>query len=193
MQYSVLLAALEEKVTWGFWVGYSIYRERSIKGRTVIFREVQRFRQAWVWVLLLLVLLALTVPVMGGMLGPLVSLVMVIAGAGLIWLFFVMRLVTEVHPDGIYLGFFPFSSQKIMYTTIVDHRVREYRPIREYGGWGIRFNRSGRAYTVSGNLGVQLELSNGKGLLIGTKDPNELLRAISSAVSERAKEMDRNQ
>ena len=96
----------------------------------MIFREVQRFRQAWVWVLLLLVLLALTVPVMGGMLGPLVSLVMVIAGAGLIWLFFVMRLVTEVHPDGIYLGFFPFSSQKIMYTTIVDHRVREYRPIR---------------------------------------------------------------
>ena len=163
------------------------------KGRTVIFREVQRFRQAWIWVLLLLVLLALTVPVMGGMLGPLVSLVMVIAGAGLIWLFFVMRLVTEVHPDGIYLGFFPFSSQKIMYTTIVDHRVREYRPIREYGGWGIRFNRSGRAYTVSGNLGVQLELSNGKGLLIGTQDPNELLRAIGSAVSGRAKEMDRNQ
>ena len=162
-------------------------------GRAVIFREVQRFRQAWVWVLLLLVLLALTVPVMGGMLGPLVSLVMVLAGAGLIWLFFVMRLVTEVHPDGIYLGFFPFSSQKIMYTTIVDHRVREYRPIREYGGWGIRFNRSGRAYMVSGNLGVQLELSNGKGLLIGTQDPNELLRAIGSAVSGRAKEMDRNQ
>ena len=90
------------------------------------------------------------------MLGPLVSLVMVLAGAGLIWLFFVMRLVTEVHADGIYLGFFPFSSQKIMYTTIVGHRVREYRPIREYGGWGVRFNRSGRAYTVSGNLGASL-------------------------------------
>ena len=162
-------------------------------GRTVIFREVQRFRQAWVWVLLLLVLLALTVPVMGGMLGPLVSLVMVLAGSGLIWLFFVMRLVTEVRADGIYLGFFPFSSQKIMYTTIVGHRVREYRPIREYGGWGVRFNRSGRAYTVSGNLGVQLELSNGKGLLIGTQDPDEFLRAIGTAGSGSAEEMDRNQ
>ena len=161
--------------------------------RTVVFREVQRFRQAWVWVLLLLVLLALIVPVIGGISGPLVSLVMVLAGSGLIWLFFVMRLVTEVRADGIYLGFFPFSSQKILYATIVGHRVREYRPIREYGGWGVRFNRSGRAYTVSGNLGVQLELSNGKGLLIGTQDPDEFLRAISTAGSGSAEEMDRNQ
>ena len=161
--------------------------------RTVVFREVQRFRQAWVWVLLLLVLLALIVPVIGGILGPLLSLVMVLAGSGLIWLFFVMRLVTEVRADGIYLGFFPFSSQKIMYTTIVGHRVREYRSIREYGGWGICFNRSGRAYTVSGNLGIQLELSNGKCLLIGTQDPDELLRAIGTAVSGSTEEMDRNQ
>ena len=161
--------------------------------RTVVFREVQRFRQAWVWVLLLLVLLALIVPVIGGSSGPLVSLVMVLAGSGLIWLFFVMRLVTEVRADGIYLGFFPFSSQKILYATIVGHRVREYRPIREYGGWGVRFNRSGRAYTVSGNLGVQLELSNGKGLLIGTQDPDEFLRAIGTAGSGSAEEMDRNQ
>ena len=161
--------------------------------RTVVFREVQRFRQAWVWVLLLLVLLALIVPVIGGISGPLVSLVMVLAGSGLIWLFFVMRLVTEVRADGIYLGFFPFSSQKILYATIVGHRVREYRPIREYGGWGVRFNRSGRAYTVSGNLGVQLELSNGKGLLIGTQDPDEFLRAIGTAGSGSAEEMDRNQ
>ncbi len=161
--------------------------------RTVVFREVQRFRQAWVWVLLLLVLLALIVPVIGGILGPLLSLVMVLAGSGLIWLFFVMRLVTEVRADGIYLGFFPFSSQKILYETIVGHRVREYRPIREYGGWGICFNRSGRAYTVSGNLGVQLELSNGKGLLIGTQDPDKLLIAIGTAGSGNAEEMDRNQ
>ena len=161
--------------------------------RTVVFREVQRFRQAWIWVLLLLVLLALIVPVIGGILGTLLSLVMVLAGSGLIWLFFVMRLVTEVRADGIYLGFFPFSSQKILYATIVGHRVREYRPIREYGGWGVRFNRSGRAYTVSGNLGVQLELSNGKGLLIGTQDPDKLLIAIGTAGSGSAEEMDRNQ
>ena len=154
-------------------------REWSTKGRTVIFREVQRFRQAWVWVLLLLVLLALTVPVMGGMLGPLVSLVMVLASAGLIWLFFVMRLVTEVHPDGIYLGFFPFSSQKIMYTTIVDHRVREYRPIREYGGWGIRYGKNGKSYTVSGSKGILLTLVGERQVLIGSTNYKALWVAIN--------------
>ena len=44
----------------------------------------------------------------------------------------------------------------------------------------------GRLFHIQGVI-------DGKGLLIGTQDPDELLRAISSAVSERAKEMDRNQ
>ncbi len=34
--------------------------------------------------------------------------------------------------------------------------ARKYRPIREYGGWGIRYGWNGRAYSTSGNEGVQL-------------------------------------
>ena len=72
-------------------------------------------------------------------------------------------------------------------------KAAKHDPRQGYGGWGVRFIRSGRAYTVSGNLGVQLELSNGKGLLIGTQDPDEFLRAIGTAGSGSAEEMDRNQ
>lgn len=34
--------------------------------------------------------------------------------------------------------------------------VRQYSPLVEYGGWGIRFGSKGRAYHVSGSWGIQL-------------------------------------
>jgi hypothetical protein len=47
--------------------------------------------------------------------------------------------------------------------------VREYSPLFEYGGWGIRRGKSGRAYNVKGNIGLQLVLKNGKKILLELK------------------------
>ncbi|MHC4338483.1 MAG: hypothetical protein ACYSTG_11155 [Planctomycetota bacterium] len=61
--------------------------------------------------------------------------------------------------------------------------ARTYKPIREYGGWGIRYSFRkgiGRAYNMSGNKGVQLVFKNGKKLLIGSQKPDELAQAINS-------------
>jgi hypothetical protein len=59
--------------------------------------------------------------------------------------------------------------------------ARKYRPILEYGGWGIRCGwKGGRAYNVSGNEGVQLVFKNGKRLLIGSKEAYGLEAAIRS-------------
>ena len=60
--------------------------------------------------------------------------------------------------------------------------ARTYRPILEYGGWGIRYTMGrGWAYNVSGNQGVQLELASGKRILIGSQRAEELARAIGEA------------
>jgi hypothetical protein len=63
---------------------------------------------------------------------------------------------------------------------IVHRETRTYRPILEYGGWGVRYSfvRKGWAYTVSGNRGVQLQLANGKRILVGSQRAEELARAI---------------
>lgn len=64
----------------------------------------------------------------------------------------------------------------------VQH-VRQYRPILDYGGWGIRWAPGkGWAYTVRGNLGVQLELSDGKRLLVGSQSPEGLVLMISKTM-----------
>lgn len=104
---------------------------------------------------------------------------------GITCLFYVLKLITEVRADGLYIRFFPLSHRIISYESIISCNARTYRPILEYGGWGIRYGRHGKAYNVSGNRGVQLELSEGKPLLIGSQRSEELARAINAKRNSR--------
>ena len=52
--------------------------------------------------------------------------------------------------------------------------VRQYKPLSEYGGWGLRYGSSGKAYNVSGNIGIQLHFKDGSTLLIGTNKKEEV-------------------
>jgi hypothetical protein len=57
----------------------------------------------------------------------------------------------------------------------------EYRPISEYGGWGIRGFGKKRALNTRGNRGVLLTKTDGSTLLIGSQKPRELLDALAKA------------
>ena len=99
-------------------------------------------------------------------------------------LFFSFNLITIVKPDGIYVRFFPFhlSFRRYTWDMISKVYVRHYSPIGEYGGWGIRLGLFGKckAYNVSGNKGLQIEFTNNKKLLIGTKKPDELATVLTN-------------
>ncbi len=98
---------------------------------------------------------------------------------GFTYLFYALKLITEVRDEGLYIRFFPLSHRIILFEDIRSCEVRGYRPIKEFGGWGIRYGRGGKAYNISGDRGVQLELSEGKPLLIGSQKPEELERSIN--------------
>ena len=82
--------------------------------------------------------------------------------------------------DGLYIKFVPvhFSFKKIQLDNLKRHYVRTYDPIREYGGWGIKYGFGGKVYNVSGDRGVQLKFTNKKDLLIGSQKPEQLDSAI---------------
>ena len=61
--------------------------------------------------------------------------------------------------------------------------TRTYSPMREYGGWGIRFGKSGKAYNIKGDEGLQLVFKNGKRLLIGSQKSQELAQAVDSIMT----------
>jgi hypothetical protein len=55
--------------------------------------------------------------------------------------------------------------------------------LREYGGWGIKgWSRRRTAYSVSGNRGVELELSDGRHVLIGSNRADELAAVVAGAI-----------
>ena len=104
-------------------------------------------------------------------------------------LFFSLKLDTEVRSDGLYVYFFPlqFQTQKISFEQIKSFDIREYSAMKEFGGYGIRYGKSGKAFNISGNRGVQLHFHDGKSLLIGSQRSEEFVMAIESASGIRRK------
>jgi hypothetical protein len=64
----------------------------------------------------------------------------------------------EVKNDGIYYRFYPvqLTFRHIGWNELRCVKPVTYRPLAEYGGWGIRYGRNGIAYNVSGAEGVRL-------------------------------------
>ncbi|MBO7316230.1 MAG: hypothetical protein J6U44_03590 [Paludibacteraceae bacterium] len=138
-----------------------------------LFTEKQRFMQWWLWLIMILV-------VASAFYYEESTLEMVVAL--LIPLFlFVLNLETEISQEGISVRFFPFHLKKNFFSweEIEKISVREYSPLLEYGGWGIRRGKSGGAYNVKGNIGLQLVLKNGKKILIGTQKAEELKQILA--------------
>ena len=146
--------------------------------------EIQQFRQIWVWLILLLVEFALLFTILSGMINLLVSIIIISIGFGFIWLLYRMKLITIINEDGINIIFAPFTNFIIPFNKIKKYQIRQYRPIIEYGGWGIRYSKSGKVYNVSGKIGLQIELTNGKRLLIGTQNPDALLQTLNEIINK---------
>ena len=146
--------------------------------------EIQQFRQIWVWLILLLVEFALLFTILSGMINLLVSIIIISIGFGFIWLLYRMKLITIINEDGINIIFAPFTNFIIPFNKIKKYQIRQYRPIIEYGGGGICYSKYGKAYNVSGKIGLQIELTNGKRLLIGTQNPDALLQTLNEIINK---------
>lgn len=157
-----------------------------------LFTERQRFKQWWLWLILLgingLFLFGVFRQVIGGQqfgdkpmsnIGLLITAVLTIF---LTILFLNFRLDTLIKKDGIYVRFFPFHLKFKYYAweKLTKSFVRQYSPIAEYGGWGLRYGflGKGKAFNVSGDKGLQLEFIDNKKLLIGTSKPGELTEVL---------------
>jgi hypothetical protein len=112
----------------------------------------------------------------GSGVAPLLSLLILGAVSALLLL---GELRVQVRPSGLWVRLFPLTRQhRFAWSEIRSCEARRYRPILEYGGWGIRWGRSGKAYNVHGNRGVQLVFQDGKRLLIGSQRADQLAAAI---------------
>ena len=94
-----------------------------------------------------------------------------------------LRQSTAVTPDAVSVRFGFLYRTRIPIAELKQAEAVEYRPIAEYGGWGIRQGRDGvRVLNARGNRGVRIDLADGTRLLIGSQRPEDLARALERAL-----------
>lgn len=146
------------------------------------FEENQKFNQWWLWVILL------SFPVFSA--GPFdeneINMYYVLIGIAIPVLFYLFELRLKVNKDGVHYQFFPFHLKfhTIKVDEIESFKAMEYSPLKEYGGWGIRYGFQGKAYNVSGNKGVKVFLKNGANIMFGSQKHKELAKALKKVSKE---------
>jgi hypothetical protein len=157
---------------------------------SISFEEHQRFRQPWLWTVLLgacaVAGCAVFVAVRSGRESPWMALTLLLPGL-LAWLLYRLDMGVRVDGQALSVRFSPLWGTRIALADVASCEPRVYRPVLEYGGWGVRYSPFGRgwAYNVSGNRGVQLVLANGRRVLVGSRRPEALADAINAARRDR--------
>lgn len=90
-----------------------------------------------------------------------------------------VRLVTDVDGQSVRVAMRGLWRRRLIPLQEIKAADRvTYDAMRDWGGYGIRSNKRGTAFTAGGSSGVLLHLASGGVVLIGSARVDELLAAI---------------
>jgi hypothetical protein len=79
------------------------------------------------------------------------------------------KLKLVITPDEMQVSYgFLAGTQIIRIGDIKSITIRKYDGLKEFGGWGVRYNATTSCFTVAGNDGIDIEMNDGSKFLIGT-------------------------
>jgi hypothetical protein len=149
-----------------------------------IFKEEQSYVGTWVMYLILMLeiptLVLVSVVVLTGesseKTGGITALIAVFSIMALVMaLIFNIKLETRIDEKGIQYKYFPFVKWRLIEKRkIREAKVVSFSPMTDHGGWGIKGNKTTKAYTVIGDTGLSIDVGEKKKILIGTQKPKEL-------------------
>jgi len=110
----------------------------------------------------------------------------VISWTVFLWLIYfrliTVRLVTEVRQGELIIrmrGLWRLRRVPLDRIQSVETITHDIAP--DYGGYGFRSIRGGKAYVASGGRGVRVTLAGGEKLVVGSQRPDELARMLRTA------------
>lgn len=156
--------------------------------REVVYEEVQRW-PGWVVLVILAALAASAVAVLNAPpehralawalgLAPMLAFTLVVA-----LLFDRLRIQVTRSAVVASFGTFGWIWKRIPLDDIQEMEPVHYRPIRDFGGWGIRFSwtdPSRRAWTIRGDRALRLRLTDGTDFHLGCAHPRRLMERIQT-------------
>lgn len=171
----------------------------------VFFKEEQRFRQWWIWLLVLVAAIVSVGPLIYGIYSQeilnkpygnnptdtntlvIILLLVSVLISVMIYFFYASKLVVEIRTSGLFFRYPPMQNKWKTFKKeeIEKFEIRTYRPVVEFNGWGIKGSVKNRAYNVSGNVGLQLYLKNGNKALFGTQEKQAMEYAMKKLMQEK--------
>ena len=149
------------------------------------FYERQKFTQAWVWIVIIAsFLLPVIIPFLSSEDVKLFNNdSKIVLGLGFLFslFFYLLELRVTINKEGIHYQFFPIhlKSYTIKFNEMEDFKAVRYSPLKDYGGWGIRYRFKGTAYNVKGNKGVRINLKNkNRHILFGSQKTEAFVQAL---------------
>jgi hypothetical protein len=153
----------------------------------IFFKETQSFRQPQLWVPMLVVFVLGAGLQSYGLMGAQDGRTARWVALGLfssifiavMILLYLSRLDVVVSSDGLSTRFFPLeiAFRKVEWKDISSCKIETVNPMR-FGGWGLRLARGKKAYLISGKQALVVQLVGGKTLVVGTREPEQFLKAM---------------
>jgi hypothetical protein len=159
-------------------------RQKRKTMNSVIFFEEQKFTQKWISAIQIVLLIGCAflaiLLVFQHQTGIILGILPFSFACLFVILFRTIRLETRFSPEEFSYRFYPFQIRYrvIPKSDIARIEVRSYDPLDEYGGWGIRYGKTGWAFTIKGNDSIDVVLHNRKELLIGTGKAKEIQKIL---------------
>ena len=148
-----------------------------------IFEEKQKFTQWWFWTIILGLPILMSIFILSEHFGdhpmPIneVAFVLFLSWAYVL-LFWILSLRTKIDSNKIVIQFFPLRKKRIGWDEVDSAEVLNYGNV---GGYGIRMlTKYGTVYNIDGQMGLFLQLKNGKKICIGTQRAEELRGFINT-------------
>ncbi len=122
---------------------------------------------------------------------PIVAICLVAAAAEtfVIYMFAAGKLTIQVYHDGIFVRLHPFPGRLIPFEQVEEIASAHFSPLRDFGGWGVRWRGRTTAYIIRGNRGITVKLRNGRTVVIASQDP-DALTAIAQRAFQRWKRLE---
>ena len=111
---------------------------------------------------------------------PWLSVLMVLFGLGMFTMYGGFRTLVTRETVTVKMGIFGFKLLQLKVTDIAEASVHKFEPLRDFGGYGIRFNQEMQAYYLRGDTGVKVIARSGKKYLIGSDQPGHLAAVITA-------------
>jgi hypothetical protein len=112
--------------------------------------------------------------------------ILIIVEVTLFILFLFAKLIIKIDVLGISYQWFPLmiKQSQVNWDTVTNAWVRKSKPLKEFGGWGIKGSRKNRAINVSGDWGLQLVLMDERRIFIETQKPEDIKQVLVQLASK---------